>query len=393
MLSLSSCLLPVTSGTRLHRVRMAGITLGLLTLAANHAAATTYHAYIIDTPATFAATHGTGVSSGTYVGYAVDGGGTSNAFSWTGAPAALTATNLNTTGSYSAAYGISNGQNVGFIDVSGAPHAAILTASAATDLNPTGATTSLAYTTNGSTQVGVADSILTAWTGTAANAVPVTEPAAFNAETFEFNTAITAQLAPPAIDSTGAIVATGTSTSYLHAFLWSSPTATPTDLNPGGTFFSTSIVRGVDGGRQVGEAYFDPAHPALGTNEQNHPVLWSGSASSVQVLPLTSDFTGASPNSISGSQIVGTGYTATSEHAILWDNLSTDGPIDLQPAGYYSSQALSIDADGVIIGVVQLAADSTSTQAVIWVPDSIPEPATLGMMGLGVVGLLARKRR
>ncbi|MEI8195884.1 MAG: PEP-CTERM sorting domain-containing protein, partial [Phycisphaerae bacterium] len=376
-------------------VRMVGAALALLTLAASQAAATTYHAYVIPNPDGFVTTVGTGTSSGTFVGYAVTATSEYDAFRWDGAPTAVTPTNLNTTGSNSIAYGISGGQIIGFNTDTGPQNATIWEGGTRTNLHPSGAGMSIAYSTNGTTQIGIIDGALNAWAGTDASSTAITQPAGY-----DFVSAIDPQKAPPAIAANGALVATGTDTSYLvmHAFLWANAASiTPLDLNPGGTSTSESIVRGVDGNHQVGDAFYDPNDLNGGASEHWHPVVWS-STNSAAVLPFSDLVYGsANASGISGNSIVGLGVTlGGADHALLWDNLNADAPTDLHdllPAGYISSEAVSIDANGVIFGNAHPTSNFNLSQPVIWVPDAIPEPATLGMLGLGVLGLLVRKRR
>ncbi|MEI8196658.1 MAG: PEP-CTERM sorting domain-containing protein [Phycisphaerae bacterium] len=408
---------------------MVAVLLAGAALAAPAAMAASYTAFVVPIPAGFSSVVSGGVTPGTVSGYAFRNTGGTEAFRWDGNPASLTVTNLNPLtppGSDSGAFGAggSGSQIVGFATPTGTLHAALWTTNASSfvDLQPVGAdasTTSAAYATNGTTQVGVKTVLLpdgtflrdgssttqdfaTAWTGTAGSSItlPVSSTTLTPGGVWENSKAL-------AIATNGTIAGYGYDSAYgvRHAFLWSNGTtgATVTDLDPGlGATTTDSIAKGVDANHVVGDAVYVASGD---TGLTHHAVLWtvaSGGGVTTSILPITSTYLSANAYGVSGSLVVGSGVTVASpflspDHALVWENLATSYPTDLHgllPVGVYeSSVATSVDSNGVIFGYATLASDPSVTQAVIWAPSTVPEPATLGLLGLGVMGLLARKRR
>lgn len=315
-----------------------------------------------------------------------------------------------------------DGQVVGEgIPVGGAnDHALLWTSSGiVVDLHPTGFTSSIALTTNGTQQSGYGtingnDHALL-WNGTAASAVDL------NPAGFSFSQAYGA--------GGGQQVGLGgtSASSPSHALLWTG-TASAIDLNPAG--YAQSEAYSTDGVHQVGQGF-------------GHAMLWSGTASSaVDLHPSWLAVSDA--NGVSGNQQVGSGWgaiTGNNFHALLWTG-TADSAVDLNPAGFSRSFALgtngslqigigadtasndnyhalvwngtaassldlqtllpsnvtwtssyadSIDADGNIFGIAYgTQGGNNVAYAVEWT--GVPEPASISIFALLAIGLLIRRR-
>jgi hypothetical protein len=213
--------------------------------------------------------------------------------------------------------GASGGQQVGYGEGAGTSfnaHAMLWTGSAnsAVDLNPTslGITTSTAFGTDGSQQVG---------------------------------------------DGTNAA-------GNQNAMLWSSTAASAVNLNPAN--MSLSFAYGIDGNQQVGAGA-----PQAGSF---HALLWTGTANSaVDLNP--SGFNSSQADGTNGSQQVGQGLTNSQIHALLWSGTAASA-VDLQtllPATgtWNSSYADAIDHAGNIFGVAtQMLNGVAENFAVEWSP-------------------------
>jgi len=150
--------------------------------------------------------------------------------------------------------------------------------------------------------------------------------------------------------------APSTSDSYEpHAMLWSGSSGI--DLNPNG--YTKSSALATDGVQQVGYGLLGPG---MGTG-LSQPLLWNGSAdSAVNLIAGTSWDMGRASGVSNGQQV---GYAASlggSFHAMLWAGNASSG-VDLNPAGFISSQATAI-TNGFVAGQ---ATDTTqNTHAVVW---------------------------
>ncbi len=204
------------------------------------------------------------------------------------------------------------------------------------DLNPSGFTESIASATNGVQQVG------TGW-----------RP--------EFG------------------LTSGTSENF-HALLWNSAADSFVDLHPSG--FARSYGFGIGGTQQVG--YAELAGGA------DHAVLWSGSAAgSIDLNP--GGFGDSCALATDGTRQVGYGdgsVTGWSGHALLWSG-SAANCVDLGallPTSFTRSYAESIDG-GTIDGV---ALDTSGAwHAIEW---SVPEPGSVGLVGLAMLACARRRR-
>lgn len=153
-------------------------------------------------------------------------------------------------------------------------------------------------------------------------------------------------------------------------------------LHPKGAVVSSA--NGTDGLHQVGYAGFDirvRVEAAKGNKDKrfNYAYVWSGSAASgINIHPYVSNadgriFEGSWAMKVAGPWIAGFASDPTRTgtpayyRAIVW-NASFEA-VDLSaflPAGFIGSQALSVDADGNVAGVMTKA-DGTR-HAVLWIP-------------------------
>ena len=148
-----------------------------------------------------------------------------------------------------------------------------------------------------------------------------------------------------------------------HAFLWSAPSGSVTDLNPTPLGFTSSLAEATNGPQQVGYG-FTPEYP-LG-----HALLWSGSAASAIDLNPPG-FGSSSAVGMDATQQVGGGMPISSStgfaHALLWSGTAASA-VDLNPTGYAGSGALAVSGDqqvGSAILNFPLAPDNQD-QAFLW---------------------------
>jgi hypothetical protein len=227
---------------------------------------------------------------------------TRHALKWTGS--ADSVVDLDPTGVYSEARGISGDQIVGYGLTPAGVHAFMWTSGGVLDLNPSGFQQSFAFATDGVQQVG---------DGT-----------------------------PPAGGRN-------------HALLWTGSADSAVDLHPlSPAYMMGSEAWGVSGGQQVG---------AGGDIGSRHALLWTGSAQSVVDLHI-SGFQETVAQAVAAGRQVGWGskFFGGTKHALLW-NGTAQSVVDLHtflPAGAVNSQAFGIDASGNVIG-------SADGHAILWV--------------------------
>ena len=91
-------------------------------------------------------------------------------------------------------------------------------------------------------------------------------------------------------------------------------------------------------------------------------------------------------------QAVGYAYTLTQKHAFVYaGSTMTDLNTQIDPSlGWSLTEADAINNHGQIAGTGVIHGQ---THAFLLTPVSVPEPATLGILGLGVVGMLVRRKR
>jgi hypothetical protein len=322
-----------------------------------------------------------GVSPGSQVG--IDASGSTQPTLWTGT--AASAVNLLPTGAIGGiASGVSGDTQVGVVQLTnsdnGHPFLWHGTASSAVNLTPDGFTGGRAFGVDGTHQVGIVDGHAQLWTGTAASAIDL-NPAGF-------------------IGSTASAVSgnrqggfgNATVSSSNHALLWNGSAASAIDLHPAG--FDNSQVTAISGGLEGGEAGFN------GPSSTEHAMLWSGSsASAVDLNPagyLSSTIVGMGGGLELGSGIDSDGHS----HALLWngtaasvvDLASMVNPLSFNGSSIaFNFNPTSIDSDGNIGGYIQ---DSPGVvYGVLLTPSSVPEPASLASLALGLGWVLIRRRR
>ncbi len=310
-------------------------------------------------------------------------------------------------GGFQAAAG---GQIVGFAHGPN-DHALLWTPSATggIDLTPSGFTSSQAYATTGTQQVGQADSHAMLWSGSASSYVDL-NPGGFLSSAIGISGSQQVGYGDdPAVGHNHAMLWNGSATSFVdlnptgftsseafgttgsqqvgygygsatggnnHALLWSGSASGYVDLNPGG--FGASLAYGADGTQQVGEA-------------DGHAMLWTGSAASYVDLNPTSGFTSSYAYGTDGTHQIGWGYVPGGyAHALLWSG-SAGSAIDLNsvlPAPLIGSYAYSIDGN-TIYGIA--FDDSLNFQAIEWT--IVPEPGSLGLLGLALLACAPRRRK
>jgi hypothetical protein len=327
-------------------------------------AATSYSVVILSNATTSRAS---AVSDGVAVGYASMP--TSHATIWNGSPTG--AVDLNPIGSTSSSFatGISNGQEVGdtYDILNGVPHATQWSGSAASavDLNPAGYLLSHGFGIYNGQEVGTADNSgvgighAMLWSGSAASAI-------------DLNPAWASVSAANAIDNDQQVGMAGAS--EFHAVLWTGTAQSAVDLHPAG--YVESFATGVSNEQQVGVGRVSVPSDAF------HALLWAGTASSVIDLN-PSGFSNSEALAISDGLEVG--YAGSD--AALWTG-SAASFLNLQqflPAQFTSSEATGIDAEGDIVG---FANTGSGSQAVMWVPSTIPLPAA-AWMALTTLGMMA----
>ena len=244
-------------------------------------------------------------------------------------------------------------------------------------LNPSGADSSRANATDGTHQVGLfiptggvpgnATSHAVLWTATAVSAVDLNLPGAFGS------------------GSDG--VSGGTQVGFvqqvsggpLHAALWHGTAVSFADLNPTG--FAGSEAVSISGGQIVGYALQGTTY---------HAALWTAGTpdSFVDLQPafgMASRLFGT--NGLQQAGIVSTGAFNYQTDAVVWGGTASSAQVLPLPGGYSYAAALGIDAQGDIVGSA-ITSDGSSTIPVMWTP--IPEPTILAALPLAVVALRRR---
>jgi hypothetical protein len=323
-------------------------------------------------------------AGGQAVGVASDAQGVYHGVLWSGpAGTAVKLTPTNMIGfTTSSAFATDGTQHVGSAAGNPYSHAMLWTggAGSAVDLHPsqlTGYETTIAYGVGGGRQVGYGSGTFVeraiVWSGTAASAV-VLNPS-WSVRSVAYGTDATHQVG----------VANGSGTGFHdHATLWSGTAASAVDLRPVGLAgynlsedFSEAF--GVGREQQVGIAHFSQG--------DQHAVLWSGTAASAIDLDPTGTLGSSLAWATNGTHQVG---SCGNFGAMLWAG-SAASAVKLQPllpTGVWTeSTAYSIDDAGNVFGVASGTFNGVSgTYAVRWSP--VPEPSAASLLAIAGVGML-----
>ena len=269
--------------------------------------------------------------------------------------------------SISTAYGISGSQVVGEGDsnTEGQRHALLWTSfspACTVDLNPGKGYVSVAYAVSGNQQVGTVNgNIASLWTGSAASWVNLGGGQALGV-------------------SDGTQVGWAGPLTGSHAALWHGTAASMVDLHPAG-FFATSAL-GISNGQIVGVGYF---------SHFNHALLWTGATAS-SVVDLNGQNLSSSALATNGVQQVGYvsnqvpphGGNPTDRHAVVWTGTAASVEALPVPSNYTLPNlvATAIDSDGDIIG---------NEAYVMWIPHRVAGDANFdGTVGFDDLLILAR---
>ena len=147
---------------------------------------------------------------------------------------------------------------------------------------------------------------------------------------------------------------------WYDAVVWTGPGSTPVDITPPNYTF--------------GWAYGSAGNLIVGTEVTNnggyfgypHAVVWKGLTHQYKDINPNGNCGSCSPGSnaygTDGKYIVGSGGSGL--HALLWNVAQLSSPVDLNPNGYYSSEAYAVHA-GMQVGYAYSSSTNTY-HAMLW---------------------------
>ncbi|MFC3711309.1 PEP-CTERM sorting domain-containing protein [Sphingoaurantiacus capsulatus] len=196
-----------------------------------------------------------------------------------------------------------------------------------------------------------------------------------------------------AINADGQVAGQGGAATGTRAALYTQGQVTNLGDLPGGG--DSSIARGInDAGHVVGQS------STVNAASQNvtHAFLWVNG-----VMTDLGDLAGGADGSFAydinnAGRVVGYGLGSTGAEAAMWfgGEVFSLGSLVANLGGWQLTQASAINERGQIVGYGLL---NGTTRAFLLTPDAfddaveVPEPAALGLFGLGFLGLALRRRR
>jgi len=289
-------------------------------------------------PSGYTSSFADGISTNSIVGHAVTSTGQTNALYWP-TPSAGSAINLTGTNAAAAAFGIYGNQQVGFIRSVGGTNnnACAWTGSAASmvNLHPPGYVSSTAYSTDNKQQAGFAT----------------------------------------------------VSSGYAHAMVWINATTNVVDLHPSGYLQSYATGVAITGlTNSVAVGYAETAPNIFSARAYAWPFVFNSTNTAVNLNPPGYTFSVA--NGVASTNIVGYGYSATGQTALLWRGISTNAVVNLSaflPGSMTNAVATCIDSSGNIGGYATVGG---STHAILWQPARAPIITSTAINSSTTVGLL-----
>lgn len=147
---------------------------------------------------------------------------------------------------------------------------------------------------------------------------------------------------------------------WYDAVAWTGPGSTPVDITPPNYTFAWAY--GAAGSVIVGTAVTNDG----GYFGYPHAIVWKGSTHQYQDINPNGNCGSCAPGShaygTDGKYIVGSG--GSSLHALLWNIAQLTSPVDLNPSGYYQSEAYAIHG-GMQVGYAYSSTTNTY-HAMLW---------------------------
>ncbi|NOS69583.1 MAG: hypothetical protein HOP33_06605 [Verrucomicrobia bacterium] len=325
----------------------------LLLVQHGHSSAQSSYTAVVFSQTNVSVLSGFGCSFGQYVGTSYDG--TSRAILWSGSFSnALILGPSGTDESF--AFGVSDGQQIGYFLSAFGAHAALWngTAESMVDLDPGAFGGSVASAVHNGVQVGYGSGVRHAllWRGSAASVIDL-HPTNAN------------PMIQPYYETFATCVAGrfqggyGTKSDSPRALMWTGTRQSVIELSSG-----ASKVAGIScSGTAVGFVF--------NSTTTIHATMWHGNATSFVDLNPTG-FASSQANAISGNVQVGSGArTNQPTTALVWFG-TPESVIELQqflPPEFVRSEAMAIDEFGNILG--HASRTDATTAAILWVPEVV----------------------